>query len=86
MSSSTIVPSTTDPIEGCENCRSIHKVVLSTDKLIADCKRADPSRTYVASNNVNKASSNTRSMANNRSSRVGAVVTIIAVGLAISLS
>ncbi|KAG0333393.1 hypothetical protein BG000_009193 [Podila horticola] len=84
MASCLCTTETISAFQGCENCRSIHKVVMSTDQLIADC---NPSRTYVASNNANNiASSNTRSMANNRSSRVGAVVAIIAVGLAISLS
>ncbi|KAG0092715.1 hypothetical protein BGZ93_000932 [Podila epicladia] len=78
---------TINAFRGCETCHSIHKAVMNTDKLIADCKRVDPSRTYVATNNTNNSASNNRSMATKtHSSRVSTVVAIIAVGLALSLS
>ncbi|KAF8979978.1 hypothetical protein BGZ52_004368, partial [Haplosporangium bisporale] len=74
---------TINAYRSCENCRSIHKAVMNTDRLIADCRRVDPSRTYLATNST----SNTRSMATEtNSSGVSVVVAIIAVGLAISLS
>ncbi|KAG0039163.1 hypothetical protein BGZ82_009423 [Podila clonocystis] len=81
---------TINAFRGCENCRSIHKAVMSTDKLIADCKRPDPSRTYVATNTSNMnntASLNNRSMATKtHTSGASAMVAIIAVGFALSLS